>query len=79
MQGKYHCIINQKKEIKMNYKAVNTYEEFVEINNCFYKVMVDFSKEIGFINWKEGKIKFNLDEYTEFDGNMEAFVLLKLS
>ena len=40
MQGKYHCIINQKKEIKMNYKAVNTYEEFVEINNCFYKVRV---------------------------------------
>ena len=53
----------QKKEIKMSYKTVNTYEEFVEINNCFYKVMVDFSKEIGFINSKEGKLKFNLDEY----------------
>jgi len=63
----------------MDYKSVNTHEEIFEINNCFYKVMVDFSKEIGFINWKGGKLKFNLDEYTEFDGNMEAFVLLKIS
>jgi DNA-binding IscR family transcriptional regulator len=58
----------------MNYKAFAEHSECYEINGEYYEVVANFLKNKIFINSKKGPTTtVSLDEYMQFDGNMEAF------
>ena len=62
----------------MGYESVNVHKETYKINGEFFTVIADFLKDVLFIKWKTGSMKFPLDDYTNFEGNMETFVKSKV-
>ena len=58
----------------MSYKSMNTYKETYKIDGKFYTARVDFFQDKMWIESNGCKEEYSLDEYENFEGNMEDFV-----
>ena len=58
---------------------LGAHQEYFTINGERTQVAVNFVSEEGFIRNRKHHITFKLDEYTNFEGNMQDFAKHKIN
>jgi len=63
----------------MNYNDRNTYSQTYKINGTYITVKVDFVKDKIEVKTKTSTVTFPLDDFINFEGDMEDFINSKFN
>ncbi len=62
----------------MDYSSMNQYSKTYKIGNTYYAAHADFLQNRLEVKFDNVSQVFNLEDYTDFEGNMEDFIKAEL-